>query len=245
VIAPSPAYGPDARLLEVWAAGRDERPFRRTELLLAAAGLEPSDDPSVGVVDARLLDFREGTFGPRMAVVVDCPACGQHLEVGFEVADLRAEPSKTKPTEVVSDDGGLRVRFRSPTLADLRAIASAESLDAARRGLVERCVVDARRAGQRIDPASLPDDILSQVGEAMAEGDRQADIRLGLRCPDCAHAWAPPFDVASFLWIEIEAWVRRLIADVHTLARAYGWTEAEILGLPPARRQAYLELVLG
>jgi uncharacterized protein (UPF0212 family) len=245
VIATSLAGGPDARLLEVWAAGRDERPVRRTELLLVAAGLEPSGDPSLGAVDALLLDFREGTFGPRVDVVVDCPACGQHLEVAFEVADLRAEPSGPKPTEVVSDDSDVRVRFRSPTLTDLRAIAAAQSLDAARRMLIERCIVDARRGGRRIDAATLPEGILARVGEAMAAADRQADLRLGLRCPDCGHGWDAPFDVASFLWLEIDARVRRLMADVHTLARAYGWTEAEILGLPSARRQAYLELILG
>jgi hypothetical protein len=244
VITALPAE-PNTRLLEIWAAGRDERPVRRTEVLLAAAGLDPSTDPALGVVDARLLDFREGSFGPRLDVVVDCPDCGQRLEFAFEVADLRIEPSETEQLEVLSDDGGMRVRFRSPTLADLRAIAASESLDGGRRSLVERCVVEARRGGEPTDPASLPDDVLLRIGEAMAEADRQADLRLGLRCPDCDHAWATPFDIASFLWIEIDARARRLMADVHVLARAYGWTEAEILALPAARRRAYLELVLG
>ncbi|HEX2516118.1 MAG TPA: phage baseplate protein, partial [Chloroflexota bacterium] len=36
---------------------------------------------------------------------------------------------------------------------------------------------------------------------------------------------------------------RRLLREVHTLARAYGWREAEILALPGRRRQTYLDLV--
>ncbi len=241
----APLSEPDNRLLDVWAAARGARPVRRTELLLAAAGLDPAGDPALGVVDARLLDFREGAFGPRIDVVVDCPSCRQQLEVAFDVADLRAEGPEAEPVEMLADDGDVRVRFRSPTLADLRAITVAVDLEAARRLLVERCVVDARRGGRRIDAASLPDDLLTRISEAMADADRQADLRLGLRCPECGHAWDSPFDVASFLWIEIDTRARRLMADVHTLARAYGWTEAEILALPPARRQAYLELVLG
>ena len=35
----------------------------------------------------------------------------------------------------------------------------------------------------------------------------------------------------------------RLFLDIDALARAYGWTEREILNLPPARRAAYLQIV--
>ena len=36
--------------------------------------------------------------------------------------------------------------------------------------------------------------------------------------------------------------VARILREVHTLAAAYGWSEAEILALSPARRRVYLEL---
>ncbi len=35
----------------------------------------------------------------------------------------------------------------------------------------------------------------------------------------------------------------RLLREVHTLARAYGWSEGAILELGSARRERYLELV--
>ena len=37
----------------------------------------------------------------------------------------------------------------------------------------------------------------------------------------------------------------RTLADVDTLARAYGWTEAEVMELSPTRRAAYLQLLGG
>lgn len=215
------------------------------ELLLQVGGLEPATDPTLGALDGRLLALREQCFGPRVDLVVDCPACGQRLEAAIELAELRTETPAGEPLEVSSAAGEVRVRFRLPTLADLRSVEAAASVAVARRTLLQRCVVDARQDGARIDPASLPEEIVVRVGQAMAAADRQADVRLGLTCPDCGHPWDPPFDIAAFLWTEIDARMRRLLVDVHTLARAYGWSESEVLGLPPARRKAYLELVLG
>jgi hypothetical protein len=68
-------------------------------------------------------------------------------------------------------------------------------------------------------------------------------VQLSLTCPDCDARWDAPLDIASFLWSEVQAWALRTLADVHTLARAYGWAEADILALSPPRRQAYLELI--
>jgi len=73
--------------------------------------------------------------------------------------------------------------------------------------------------------------------------DPRARIELDLSCANCGHSWQTVFDIAGFLWAEINAWAPRTLRDVHTLARAYGWREADILGMSPRRRQSYLELV--
>jgi hypothetical protein len=77
----------------------------------------------------------------------------------------------------------------------------------------------------------------------MEASDPVARIELALTCPSCDQVWSSLFDIASFLWTEVDAWARRTLRDVHTLARAYGWRESEVLALGPRRRQAYLELV--
>jgi hypothetical protein len=68
-------------------------------------------------------------------------------------------------------------------------------------------------------------------------------VGLHLSCSACGGAWDRPLDIGQFLWDEISAEAHRLAREVHALARAYGWSEAEILGLSPRRRQLYLELV--
>ena len=49
-------------------------------------------------------------------------------------------------------------------------------------------------------------------------------------------------DVGSFVWAELHAHGRRVLREVDVLARAYGWTEAEVLALGERRRAAYLAL---
>ncbi len=49
-------------------------------------------------------------------------------------------------------------------------------------------------------------------------------------------------DIGRFLWREVSVAARRMLAEVHLLASAYGWAERDILALCPVRRAAYLEL---
>jgi hypothetical protein len=79
----------------------------------------------------------------------------------------------------------------------------------------------------------------------MVQADPQADVQLALTCPACGHQWEATFDIASFFWSEIDSWAHRILREVHTLASAYGWREADILAMSPQRRQLYLEMVSG
>ncbi|MGH2368092.1 MAG: phage baseplate protein, partial [Chloroflexota bacterium] len=47
---------------------------------------------SVGERDARLLALREGTFGPRLDGLAECPRCREPLEFTLHTPDLRARP---------------------------------------------------------------------------------------------------------------------------------------------------------
>ncbi len=77
---------------------------------------------------------------------------------------------------------------------------------------------------------------------ALSTCDPQADVRIDLDCASCGHRWTSPFDIARYLWTELETHARRLLYDVHALATAYGWAEADVLAVSPARRRYYLEL---
>ena len=76
-----------------------------------------------------------------------------------------------------------------------------------------------------------------------SQADPQADLQLDLSCDACGHQWQAPFDIVAFLWTELNAWAQRRLSEIHVLAKAYGWTEPEVLALSPWRRQVYLNMV--
>lgn len=232
-------------LLGVWEAGEDRHPLDRALILLDAACPELTWDElaalSVGQRDARLLTLRERAFGPTLNGFVECPRCAERLEFDVAVADLRvaAEPEE-EAQELVTD--GLALRFRLPDSRDLAAALDCQDPAAARSLLVQRCVLEASRDGVPVAHSELPDEAITGLARRMDECDLQAEVLLDLRCPACDHAWQALFDIATFFWAELAAQAKRLLGEVHTLARAYGWREADILSMSARRRQFYLEM---
>ena len=108
---------------------------------------------------------------------------------------------------------------------------------------MQRCLQSAWRDGLPVETATLPDEAVRAVTEEMAKADPQAEIRIALVCPACQQRWSLLFDIASFLWSEIEDWARRLLREVHQIASAYGWPEREILAIGARRRCSYLEMI--
>jgi len=239
---------PDTRtLLDLWESGLSQPPQHKI-LTVLAAFLEGCTRPEiaampVGKRDAALLDIREQLFGPVLATIVACPDCGEQLEADVAVADIRApfaaDPGKVRTLRA----DGHRVAFRLPTTDDLAAIPAGAAVVDARALLLRRCVIEAQdTGGAAVEPQDLPEPIVRKLAARMASLDPQADISLSLVCPACSGAFAALLDVASFLLRDLHMWAQRMLRDVHALASAYGWGEAEILALSPMRRQIYLEM---
>ena len=232
-------------LLAVWERGQGQPPEYQALLLLAAASSASLDALavlSIGQRDACLLTLREWTFGAWLACVATCACCRERLELEFSAADLRL-PGAAEPDDqhrLALD--GYEITFRLPDSRDLAALRDAAS---GPQTLLARCLLDIRRGDQAVALATLPPAVLAEVVAQMGRADPQADVQLDLACPSCGHRWLAPFDIVAFFWREIEVWAGRTLRDVHTLASAYGWHEADILALTPQRRQIYLELVRG
>lgn len=233
-------------LLEVWERGAGVSAAARGVLLLESDdNAEEAANLPLGQRDARLLRLRARLFGQDIEATAQCPRCATTVEAVFRCDDLLV----TTPSGAGADTGehrvaaqGVRVAFRLPSSADLLALESCGDAPTARATLLERCVLSADSGGTPCDPHALPESAQAAIAEAMAQLDPQADLQLSFHCPECDTAWQPVFDIAAYMWQELNAWVLRLLRDVDTLAQAYHWSEAEILALSPRRRQAYLEL---
>ncbi len=235
-----------AELLAVWERGLHQSPLQRALLLLTCAcpeaSLEKLATLSIGRRDAQLLWLREQTFGPQLMSVLKCMKCGQRLELSFNVAELRAA-SAAEAAELLSlQIDGYALSFRLPDSLDLAAIAKME-MTAGRRVLLQRCLLASSHIDKELSADELPEPIVQAIVERMAEADPQADMQLAIACPVCDSQWQAGFDIVSFFWSEIDAWAHRLLREIHTLASAYGWREADILAMNPWRRQCYLAMI--
>src|SRR5207237_8695441 len=91
--------------------------------------------------------------------------------------------------------------------------------------------------------AKLPETVIADLARRLAEYDSDAEVLIDLSCPLCECKYQLPFEIASFFHMEIGAHAQRLLAEVHVLAAAYGWREAEILAMSARRRQSYIEML--
>ncbi|HEU0016375.1 MAG TPA: hypothetical protein VFQ45_22030 [Longimicrobium sp.] len=234
-----------AGLLRVWEAGQAQHPVDRALTVLAAAG---AGGPRARLAalplperDRRLLRARQALLGPALGAFAVCPACAERVEFSVDSRDL-VPPEEQGGGPWEAEGGGVAMRFRLPDSRDLAAAARAAGVDGARRRLAERCVLEARGAEGPVPPGALPGAALDALARRMAEVAPHAELSFALACPACGTEWRAELDVAAFFWAELAARARRLLREVDGLARAYHWSEGEILALSPARRRAYLEL---
>lgn len=212
-------------LLSAWEGAL---PLSRRERALWLAELIDPDpllaDRPIGVVDSLLLDLHERCFGPQLDCLVTCPQCVEDLDVTLDVAELRFAPAKDTPRRIDPGHGPLQVRALTTT--DLLVTGD-------RVSLVRRCVV-----GGDVDAGDL-----AAIEPLLDELDPQGVPVVDIDCPMCHTCWQAPVDIAEFVWQEIDRTARATLADVHELASAYGWREADVLALGPVRRGYYLQAV--
>ncbi|MBF2065977.1 MAG: phage baseplate protein [Calothrix sp. C42_A2020_038] len=241
-------------LVSVWEWGLTKHPVQRALKLLTTAfpqtPLDTLAQLSIGQRDAYLLTLRELVFGPKLVSLASCPHCGERLELAFDVADIMVEGMHLLPEPKLQetfsvDVGDCQVQFRLPNSLDIADLVSHNNIADSEQFLLERCVLAVHNhCKQTTDElrADIPS-IRDAIVRHMAEVDPQADMQFNLVCPSCNHQWQVLFDILLFFWQEIDAWAYRILREVHTLASAYGWHEADILGMNPHRRQFYLQLI--
>ena len=233
-------------LLAIWEAGRQQTPLERSLYLLAAyTDSSPGHVAtlSVGQRDALLLQIREGLFGSRLLNKATCPACAEPIEWETRLADLRLQDPQANAAaqHFTLSEAGFTIQFRLPTSQDIYRTTSEPAINA--NQLLADCIMDVKHEGNACPVDTLPESILASLNQRMEAEDPQANIEMQLNCPACRHPWTMQFDVVSYLWAEVDSWAPRMFQDVYVLARAFGWSERDILTMSSQRRQIYLDMV--
>lgn len=228
---------PQAELLALWEAGRSLGPLDRGILAARAAspGRENAADWPLGRRNRALAQLHCAAFGGVLRGWTACRGCGDQLEFEFDLSRV-AEAEPEPPTQRVVTVG--KWLFRLPTSRDLAVVSAEKNEPAAARRLLRTCW-----AGPEPATADWSNEDLQTIEEHLAEADPLAEIRLHFDCPACSASFDESLDLGDFVWAEIEGHAKQVLTEVYLLARAYGWSESEILALSPARRSAYLEIV--
>jgi hypothetical protein len=235
----------DATLLDVWDQTLAlERPWRELAVLAAACGEAPARlaTLSVGERDRLLLAARARTFGRRLDCETSCASCNTRLELTIDAAELSVAHGPMAPGALAIESDGVSVRFRLPDSTDIAACRDAPGDPADE--LLARCVEVVAPADGTMAVAALPRPLRDAVTARMAMLDPHAEMLLDLECPECGVRSQATFDPAAYFMEEIDARAAGLLREVHVLASAYGWSEAEVLALGAARRRRYLELAM-
>lgn len=222
-------------VIAVWETAREQHPLDRALTLLGLAHPERTRDElsrvPLGARDRGLLELREQLFGPRLALLASCPACSESSEFEIAIRDVVYPPSTQEP--VVASERG-PVRFRLPDSRDVASALACGDPALARRTIAQRCL---------LDEVELDDALIERLAAAIEAVDPQAEVRFALTCAACEHAWKPVLDIGELLYAELARVARDLLGQVHALAHAYKWREAEILAMSATRRRMYLQMV--
>jgi hypothetical protein len=225
-------YPTDGEILDIRDSALQQHPLDRALTMLSFSGKTRQELAllPLGARDAMLFRLRAALFGERLESYAECPECSCPVEFALTLAELPLD-RVTDAGQTFEGPGG--IRYRLPNSLDLAAIAGYTDESEAKAEVLRRCV-----AAQSADAA-----ILEQISVQMAELDPASSIEIRLDCPSCSVAWKSLVDIASFLWTELNVHAKRVLGEVDAFARAYGWSESEVLRMSRARRQSYLELI--
>ena len=247
---PADASGMNAltsqQILTIYEAGLGQHPVERAlTILLHASGGESQRalaELSLGERDRRLLHLREQTFGSALDACAECSACGERVEFSLATDSIGVQSGIAAPNGRFRVDD-VELSLRPPDSNDLIALFSCSDVQSARVRLIERCIVEPVHDGKAIAAGALPATVVAFAAARMTELDPQLEVLIDLRCPTCEAARQINLDIAAFFWSEIAACAKRLLYEIHLLARTYCWRESDILAMSAWRRQCYLAMV--
>jgi hypothetical protein len=212
-------------------------PFATTEVLrtcLSSAGAPlPEGEVWSWTVNRRLqglLAVTLATRGEYWTLTADCIAagCGEPMDLPLRLSAFRRTEDPLRIRVALAD--GAHMELSLPTGEDQRAWL--REAQVAPQALLQRLLVGS--TGD-LPPAAFP-----TVEAALAEADPLTALEIETRCPVCgADNWIP-LDLEQLCLRLLVAEQPRLLDDIHRLALAYHWSEAEILAVPAARRRQYL-----
>ena len=246
---PEPLFRPVDGHVEILVAEAAEAPLprpRRVTAIIAAmcerlAGQPASEDQvrRVSAAGREWLLQQAGVqfFRGTSWFEAPCAACGARFDFELPLAAVPRGPAGPGFPEVeVHTSLGLR-RFEAPNGHHEEAMAARRD-DDPRRVFATLCSLADEPAA---DMDRFVEEDLERIDAALEAISPDIADGVDVTCPDCGEPARVRIDPLTFAFPRSDT----ILRDVHVIAGAYRWSEADILALPSARRRAYVALIRG
>lgn len=207
--------GHEEQLIEELLAPLDGEPDTTAVCneLLARCLVAPAADPrparariaalTVAERDLALIALRRRSFGDRVDMVVECPACAATNEVDFDLGQLALELEPIAERICVSLDGIGEAVLRVPTAGDQAELMASDITTLARRRswMLARVLVELGERGAPFsldDVHGLPSRARRELEDALTAALPRLELGMDVRCHACTHEFAAPFEIESF-----------------------------------------------
>ncbi len=185
----------------------------------------------VGTRDRLIMAVRARLVAAPLRSEPECSDCGARFELNLLAEDLGLGPdaAQTDPRFRAVCIEGQELMLRPVRLADLLTVETLADISQA-----------AQLLAQRVCGGELPDLPVEALETALEQLDPAADIWLNTQCPECGAEHSLAFDPVHYTAQEMRQSAQQILRDVVDIARAFHWSEQDILALPDSRRAYYV-----
>jgi hypothetical protein len=223
--------------------GREEQSINGVDTANAArlAGIVAGDavvaSMTAGERDRLLAAIYCRTYGAEIRSTARCAVCGSLFDLDFSLEELASRlAARRRPDAVRLEDGTYRlegsIRFRIPTTADELAVSTLP-VEEAESALLALSILEGAGTPGAADRVASALEALSPV----------VSLQLEAACAECGSRQGLRFDLQEYLLRRLMGERRQLLAEVHRLATAYGWSLSDILSLSRSDRRALSVMV--
>lgn len=165
-----------------------------------------------------------------------CNTCEQDFDLPVTLANApRKFANDTYPVIEVKTSLGLRT-FEGPNGSHEERLATVAPANDPARQLLGLCGLD---DSAMADAARFTTHDLQTIEAAFEASCPDVADLIHTQCPTCAANIEARIDPLDFAFPR----ARALLHEMHLIARAYHWSESDILTMPSSRRSAYAELI--
>ncbi len=171
--------------------------------------------------------------------------CREMMEIEIslrDIFDLQRHADDSDYFDIISE--GKTIRMRKPTGADQLKWQSASQ--AGKTALMTMIVETLMCRDEKVDDVGdvvVSDAVIGAVNRIMDKSDPLVNLTVTVCCPICGREDQRAIDLEEHSIRKLREAQNELVRIVHRLAAFYGWSESQVLSLPPRRRYQYLGLI--